>query len=41
MFTLKRLLDAAELLRASGYDSCGEQGIHGQSTEMATVYYGC
>jgi hypothetical protein len=41
MFTLERLLDAAELLRGAGYDAYGYHGIHGQSIETATAYYGC
>jgi hypothetical protein len=40
MFTLERLLDAAELLRGAGYESYGYHGVDGQSLEMATAYYG-
>jgi hypothetical protein len=41
MFTLERLIDAAEILRIGGYDSYGYRGVHHQSIEMAITYYAC
>jgi hypothetical protein len=41
MFTLERLLDAAELMHIAGFDPYGYRGAHGQSIEMAVEYYGC
>jgi hypothetical protein len=37
MFTLERLYDAAEILRAAGFDAYGDR----RSIEMATRYYAC
>ena len=41
MFTLERLIDAAELLRTAGFDPYRYRGNHGQSIEMALQYYAC
>jgi hypothetical protein len=41
MFTLERLLDAAELMRISGFDPYGYRGAHGQSIEMAIEHHAC
>jgi hypothetical protein len=41
MFTLERLIDAAEVMRIAGFDSYGYRGRHGQSIEMALGYYAC
>jgi hypothetical protein len=41
MFTLERLIDAAELLRLAGYDAYGYRGVHRQSIEQAIGYYAC
>ncbi len=41
MFTLERLLDAAEILRIAGFDPYGYRGRHGQSIERAVGYYAC
>jgi hypothetical protein len=41
MFTLERLFDAAEVLRAAGFDSYGYRGARRQSIEMALQYYAC
>jgi hypothetical protein len=41
MFTLERLVDAAEILRIAGYDPYGYRGLHKQSIEMAVGYYAC
>jgi hypothetical protein len=41
MFTLERLYDAAEILRAAGFAPYGYRGSHRQSIEMATQYYSC
>lgn len=38
---LTGIFEAAELLRASGFDLYGYRGAHGQSIEMATQYYAC
>jgi hypothetical protein len=41
MFTLERLMDAAEVLRISGFDPYAYRGRHNQSLEMAIQYYAC
>jgi hypothetical protein len=41
MFTLERLLDAAELLRNAGFDPYGWRGTWRQSLETALEYYAC
>ena len=41
MFTLERLLDAAELMQIADFDPYGYREAHGQSIEMAVVYYAC
>jgi hypothetical protein len=41
MFTLERLIDAAEVLRNAGFDPYAYRGNHGQSIEMAIEYYAC
>jgi hypothetical protein len=41
MFTLERLVDAAEILRIAGYDAYGYRGVHKQSIELAIGYYAC
>jgi hypothetical protein len=41
MFTLERLVNAAEILRIAGYDAYAYRGLHGQSIEKAIGYYGC
>ncbi len=41
MFTLQRLIDIAELLRASGFDPYGYHGQHGQSITKALDFYAC
>ncbi|MBV8642572.1 MAG: hypothetical protein JO225_01480 [Candidatus Eremiobacteraeota bacterium] len=41
MFTLERLIDAAEVLRNAGYDPYGYRGPRDQSIEMAIDYYAC
>jgi hypothetical protein len=41
MFTLERLINAAEILRLAGYDAYGYRGVHQQSIEMAIGYYAC
>jgi hypothetical protein len=41
MFTLERLIDAAEVMRIAGFDSYGYRGQRGQSIEMALGYYAC
>jgi hypothetical protein len=41
MFTLERLIDAAEILRIAGFDPYGYRGRHEQSIEMALAYYAC
>jgi hypothetical protein len=41
MFTLERLINAAEILRLAGFDPYGYRGHHKQSIEMALQYYAC
>jgi hypothetical protein len=41
MFTLERLVDAAEVLRFAGFDASGYRGVHNQSIEKAIAYYAC
>jgi len=41
MFTLDRLINAAEILRIAGFDPYGMRGTHQQSIEMALQYYSC
>jgi hypothetical protein len=41
MFTLERLIDAAEVMRIAGFDPYGYRGRHRQSIEMAIAYYAC
>jgi hypothetical protein len=41
MGTLKGLINAAEILRVSGFDAYGYRGIRRQSIEMAIAYYSC
>ena len=41
MGTLRGLIDAAEILRGSGFDPYSYRGIHRQSIEMAIDYYAC
>jgi hypothetical protein len=41
MFTLERLIDAAEMMRIAGFDPYGYRGAHRQSIEMALQYYAC
>jgi hypothetical protein len=41
MFTLERLINAAEILRIAGFDPYGFRGMHGQSIEIALQYYAC
>jgi hypothetical protein len=41
MGTLKGLINAAEILRVSGFDPYGYRGIRNQSIEMAIAYYAC
>jgi hypothetical protein len=41
MFTLERLINAAEILRIAGFDPYGYRGTHGQSIELALQYYAC
>ncbi|MBV8412088.1 MAG: hypothetical protein JOY64_30990 [Alphaproteobacteria bacterium] len=41
MFTLERLIDAAEVLRNAGFDPYHYRGNHKQSLEMALQYYAC
>ncbi|MBV8210207.1 MAG: hypothetical protein JO133_09115 [Burkholderiaceae bacterium] len=41
MLTLERLLDAAEIMRISGFDPYEYRGAHGQSIETAIQYYSC
>jgi hypothetical protein len=41
MFTLERLINAAEILRIAGFDPYGYRGTHKQSIEMALQYYAC
>ena len=41
MFTLERLIDAAEVLHNAGFDPYAYRGNHGQSIEMAIQYYAC
>ena len=41
MFTLERLFNGAEILRAVGLDPYGYRGLHKQSLEMAMQYYSC
>jgi hypothetical protein len=38
MFTLERLVDAAEALRIAGFDPYGYRGLHKQSLELAMSY---
>ena len=41
MFTLERLVNAAEILSFAGYDAYGYRGVHNQSIETAIGYYAC
>jgi len=41
MFTLERLINAAEVLRHAGFEPYHYRGRHGQSIEMAITYYAC
>jgi hypothetical protein len=41
MFTLERLIDAAEVLRNAGFDPYRYRGNHKQSLELALQYYAC
>ncbi len=41
MFTLERLIDAAEILRTAGFDPYRYRGNHEQSIETALQYYAC
>jgi hypothetical protein len=41
MFTLERLIDAAEVMRIAGFDPYGYRGRRGQSLEAAVAYYAC
>jgi hypothetical protein len=41
MFTLERLINAAEILRNAGFDPYHYRGNHKQSLEMALQYYAC
>jgi hypothetical protein len=41
MFSLERMIDAAEVLRNAGFDPYAYRGNHGQSIEMAIQYYAC
>jgi hypothetical protein len=41
MFTLERLIDAAEILQNAGFDPYGYRGAHGQSIAPALAYYAC
>jgi hypothetical protein len=41
MFTLERLINAAEIIRVAGLDPYGYRGLHKQSVEMAIAYYAC
>src|SRR5215471_8451823 len=41
MFTLERLINAAEVLRIAGFDPYSYRGNHKQSIEMALQYYSC
>jgi hypothetical protein len=41
MFTLERLIDAAEVLRLAGFDAYSYRGRRGQNIEMALGYYAC
>jgi hypothetical protein len=41
MFTLERLINAAEILRIAGFDAYGYRGTDGQSIELALDYYAC
>jgi hypothetical protein len=41
MFTLERLIAAAEILRIAGFDPYAYRGRHEQSIEMALAYYAC
>lgn len=41
MFTLRRLFDAANVIKNSGFDAYGYRGVHGQSIEEAAAYYAC
>ena len=41
MFTLERLINAAEILRLAGFDPYAYRGNHKQSIEMALQYYAC
>lgn len=41
MFTLVRLFDMAEILRAAGFDPYGYRSGHKQSIEMVADYYTC
>jgi hypothetical protein len=41
MFTLERLVDAAEALRIAGFDPYGYRGLHKQSLELAIQFYAC
>jgi hypothetical protein len=41
MFTLERLINAAEILRGAGFDPWGYRGVRHQSIEMALQYYAC
>ena len=41
MGLLRSLVDAAEILRLSGFDPFGYRGAHGQSIEQAIKYYSC
>jgi hypothetical protein len=41
MFTLERLVNAAEILLIAGYDPYAYRGVHLQSIETALRYYAC
>jgi len=41
MFSLERLIDAAEIMQIAGLDAYGYRGRHQQSIEMAIQYYAC
>jgi hypothetical protein len=41
MFTLERLINAAEILSNAGFDAYHYRGNHGRSIELALQYYAC
>jgi hypothetical protein len=41
MGLLRSLIDAAEILRISGFDPFGYRGVRRQSIEQAILYYSC